>query len=233
MKEDVWIGGCLLGQRSRGRQSRGEFRLGRLRLREIERVITARHGQFVPATDDADAYLRAAALSNSGQDVAAWCARWAPWADRLLIEAIEQEAAHRRHMLRADEVAKMLSVKLDERDRLGLSTIGACDVPRSERLSRAREKKREADRNRLATKRAAAGSSDREAYVTGSLSRTRPWELEGISRRTWERRRVASPSRVEAPLTGDGLATEESSTSSFAGGVVPSAPSARARSAGA
>ncbi|GLI93604.1 hypothetical protein [Methylocystis echinoides] len=32
----------------------------------------------------------------------------------------------------------------------------------------------------------------RDQYLANALSRLRPWEAEGISRRTWERRRVAS-----------------------------------------
>jgi hypothetical protein len=42
----------------------------------------------------------------------------------------------------------------------------------------------------------------RDEYEGNSLSRLKPWEAQGVSRRTWERRRnplVASPARVASP----------------------------------
>jgi hypothetical protein len=75
--------------------------------------------------------------------------------------------------------------------------------------------KREHDRDRKTAERRAAGAIPRGTYLAGSLSRLRPWEHEGLSRRTWERRRnrntsgisagVASPSGcmvAEPPLLG-------------------------------
>ncbi|MEK8093369.1 hypothetical protein WOC76_12655 [Methylocystis sp. IM3] len=51
---------------------------------------------------------------------------------------------------------------------------------------------RERSRLRKEQKSRAAGCNPRENYEAQSLSRTRPWEAEGISRRTWERRRKLS-----------------------------------------
>jgi hypothetical protein len=60
------------------------------------------------------------------------------------------------------------------------------------------EIKRERDRNRKSEIRRAAGANPRETYLAGSLSRQRPWEREGISRRTWERRRNRNTSGISA-----------------------------------
>jgi hypothetical protein len=49
------------------------------------------------------------------------------------------------------------------------------------------ERKRERDREQARRRRAAQGMRPHSQ----SLSRTRPWEAEGISRSTWERNRAA------------------------------------------
>jgi hypothetical protein len=58
--------------------------------------------------------------------------------------------------------------------------------------------KRERDRDRKREARRAAGAIPREAYLSGSLSRQRPWEREAICRRTWERRRHQNTSGTPA-----------------------------------
>jgi hypothetical protein len=50
---------------------------------------------------------------------------------------------------------------------------------------------RERERTRDERRRREAGAVDRSTYLAGSLSRQRPWEADGVSRRTWERRRKA------------------------------------------
>jgi hypothetical protein len=53
---------------------------------------------------------------------------------------------------------------------------------------RRQERAREADRDRKECARRAKGAKPRAQ----ALSRTRPWDAEGISRRTWERRRTGA-----------------------------------------
>jgi hypothetical protein len=56
------------------------------------------------------------------------------------------------------------------------------------------------ERARSERRRRAAGAVDRQTYEANSLSRQRPWEAEGIGRRTWEqRRKVAQNARATAP----------------------------------
>lgn len=50
-------------------------------------------------------------------------------------------------------------------------------------------RKRRLDRERQERVRRAAGRSIRAEWLAASLSSLKPWEAEGISRRTWERRR--------------------------------------------
>ncbi|MGJ0503974.1 MAG: hypothetical protein ACR65X_09570 [Methylocystis sp.] len=135
---------------------------------------------------------------------------------------------HRR-LVSAHEAAKRLRVDYEEREELGLRSIGAGDMTREDIKLEGRRKKRERDRERMECKRRAAGVVRREQYLQNSLSKTRPWEAEGISRRTWERRRKQADDRVVASVSphnrryfvssdnsqGDGLASRPTPTSEF------------------
>ncbi|MNT72296.1 hypothetical protein D3C72_2108800 [compost metagenome] len=81
-------------------------------------------------------------------------------------------------------------------------------MDREERNRTAKATKQERDRNRQEQKRRAEGRADRKSYEAASLSKLQPWLAEGISRRTWERRRVASLSRIEETWIGDTLASK-------------------------
>ena len=78
---------------------------------------------------------------------------------------------------------------------LRFTTIGACDLTRAERNKATRKHRTDAERERQRRK----GVIPREQYESRSLSRTRPWEAEGISRSTWERRRAKA--LTEVPVT--------------------------------
>lgn len=184
------------------------------RLREIEKVIRHRHGGMIPdptGTDDVDlcvSYARAVALTPRSQDVASWCAKWAPWIDSVTLQTLSALGVNRRWMIKADAVAKMLLVTMDERSKLGLRTIGACDMDREERNKTAKANKQERDRNRQEQKRRADGRSDRKSYEAASLSKLKPWEAHGLSRATWYRQRETGLSRIEETWNGDTLVSK-------------------------
>jgi hypothetical protein len=125
-----------------------------------------------------------------------WCEAWAPDTCIKLRRDAVRDVWRRPRIDKADEVAKSLNIGLIERTRLKLTTIGACDVTRNQRAKLAKIRKRDADRQRAALKRAKArakpGAVTRAEYLAKSLSRMQPWEAEGVSRRTWERRRKAA-----------------------------------------
>jgi hypothetical protein len=195
--------------------SRDQLRiLSAVRLCEIETIIRARHGYYLPdpsGTDDEDlvhAYVTAAA--GTLMPVRGWARRWAPWlVDETVLrraEALQRKLLHGRagpKLLPADAVAKMLLVRMVERDRLGLKTIGACDVTPEQRAETAKARKRERDRLRQMKKRIADGRLPREQYVAGSIEASQPWLAEGISRRTWYRRnRGTGSSRAKIDING-------------------------------
>jgi hypothetical protein len=89
---------------------------------------------------------------------------------------------------RADTLAARMNLTWAERERLGIKTIGAVDLPKVERERRRRVRKREKHRIREERKRRARGAKLRSAYLANAATRTRPWEAVGISRRSWYRR---------------------------------------------
>lgn len=184
-----------------------------LRLREIEKLIKHRHRGAVPdpadtdSRDDCMAYVRAAALALSGQDMDAWCRMWAPWATGADILPIAADAGKRRRMMNADGCAGLLGVTMAERTALKLKTIGACDMGATARKNLVKVRKRERDRQRQEEKRREAGRKDRASYVSASLLASKPWEALQMSRRTWYRKGCPTGgtgvSRIESTDKGD------------------------------
>ena len=93
---------------------------------------------------------------------------------------------------KADTLAIKLNLTAAERTALRITTIGAVDLLKEKRSARRRQR----DVERKKRGRRARGARPRAEYESNSLTRAKPWMQEGISRRTWERRRskhVASP----------------------------------------
>jgi hypothetical protein len=174
-----------------------QFNFARRRLNEIARVVMHRHGRL-PATDDRPIYLKAAAWHLNPRDgdlhfaLENWCRRVGATLPSEQINRIVEDT--KPWKLRADRIAKMLKVTDAERTALRLTTIGACDVSKTERLRRRKERHRAAQQAR----RRKRGVMPRDQYLALSLSRTKPWEALGISRRTWERRGKPTLTQVRA-----------------------------------
>jgi hypothetical protein len=84
---------------------------------------------------------------------------------------------------RADKLGIRLRLTEAERTRLGITTIGSIEVTKAERAKRRRER----DRLRRQSQLRAQGAKPRADYEANSISRTKPWERLGMSRRTWYR----------------------------------------------
>ncbi|MCA1492755.1 hypothetical protein I6F11_17685 [Ensifer sp. NBAIM29] len=216
--EQVMLGKVIWKEKpARKRARRQEWQYSRelQRIREIEKLIRHRHGSIIPdpaGTDDVDtclAYLRAVAFTPRTQDLASWSRKWAPWVDPITLQTIEATGAQRRWMIKADAVARLLSVTMADRTKLGLRTIGACDMSIEDRKKQAKANKRERDRNRQEQKRRAEGREDRASYEATSLSRLKPWEAAGMSRAAWYRaQRETGLSRIEINRNGDTFVSE-------------------------
>jgi hypothetical protein len=102
---------------------------------------------------------------------------------------LTEEASITRKHLSADNLARFLGVTYEQRQRLGLTTIGSVNVGK-----RARKELRKR-RWRLNAESRRRGRGMRPQ--SQSLSRLKPWAAEGISRRTWERRRHRNMTRTQ------------------------------------
>jgi hypothetical protein len=163
------------------------FDFKRARLKEIARLVMHRHGGL-PDTDDRTIYLEAAAahLNPHSGDHHFALETWARGIGATLpVEQINHIVENTKpKRIKADACARMLMVTDAERTLLKLTTIGACDLSRAERIRRRKARNRKA----MQARRRARGALARAEYLANSLSRAKPWEALGISRRTWERR---------------------------------------------
>jgi hypothetical protein len=154
-------------------------------MKEITDLMFYRHDGF-PDTDDAMTYAEAvAAHCSDGNDRAFkldnWCRRVGAKLKPRQINRIIRATEPRRPT--AAQLGRWLGLTSRERMALKITTFRACDVSPAEHKRRRKAQ----HRLRQQARRKAEGATPHEM----SLSRTRPWEAEGISRRTWERRRKA------------------------------------------
>jgi hypothetical protein len=181
------------------------FSFAHARLREIERVIPLLDVPQTRALLPEVAYTIWVKLTHRGRPILddelpdriqAWFeARCAEIFTRDEIEAAADDAKRRDNRLaNADNLAELLDLQYADRQRLAIYTIGAVDKTKRQREILKKERKREHDRAMKEAERRAQGSTSREQYLAASLSRTRPWLAEGISRRTWYRRLGTSAS---------------------------------------
>jgi len=163
---------------------RGGYDIRRRRRREIESIA-----QYVGAaqTDDYSRYL------------VLWAQALPERADRMfrLLRAASQRMGRRISEAEAREIveearctsrprtpdgwARALGLKYERRQFIGITTIGAIDVNKRERARLRKLRRRQREEGH---RRALGARSQLE-----SLSRTKPWKAEGMSRRTWYRRR--------------------------------------------
>jgi hypothetical protein len=163
-----------------------------------------RYDGRLPEGDSDDVRIVLHHMGRCGDDamtMRAWIKAHASWlddddADWIIRTAVESE----KSVPRADTLARFLDLTAAVRHALGITTIGAVDQPKRQRTKAHKVRKRIAGTIRARAKRLAAGARPHAE----SLSRTRPWEAAGISRRTWYRHRGtdSSDSNVAKPHAG-------------------------------
>lgn len=166
-----------------------------LRTREVRRVLQQRyerHGGLIPDDDagrDDLAILLSYVVEINPVDAirrAAMLAReYAPWLSQDDAMHMAEHALRNPIRLSADDLAQRLGVTDAMRTELRLTTIGATDVSKAERAERRRQRNKE----RTQASRRKKGVKPRAEHLANSLSSSKPWELEGISRATWYRRK--------------------------------------------
>jgi hypothetical protein len=162
-----------------------------LRLNDLARLFRARYGHVLP-DDDAGrddlmvAVNHLACLPHPQKPIEHWIEIWAPWLTVKERKAIMADALVCPTRWKADALAWRLHLTAADRAALGITTIGAIDENKSARKKRRRLQARK----RMVAHRKAKGAISRKAYEEQSLEATMPWVEQGISRRTWFRRRA-------------------------------------------
>ena len=130
----------------------------------------------------------------------------APW---MQPEEVEMLADH-VHLLtvyernfNSRELGERVRLTNAERERLSLWPIKPHDMS-EEQLAELRKAK---SRHRRAIKRREKGIRTKEAYLAELASRPKPWLVEGISQRTWQRRQKKQCRDASAKLSHDSDAT--------------------------
>jgi hypothetical protein len=191
-----------------------------IRRREIER-----HARHVGAaeTDDFERWLIAWCWHNGhSKDPAGALVdaaiRMGGMCSITKAENILEQAKATPQRRKAHTLGKFLGVTYEQRRRCGIKTFGPHTPPAI---------RKEQNRMIHETRRRAKGARPREEYLAANLlTRTKPWVAEGISRRTWYRRRQdmrdTSPSSAIPPLRN--LATIGTSPSSASSLFVADTP---------
>jgi hypothetical protein len=189
---------------------RPRFSLTAKTLHELERLYLARWGNHLPDDDAGRDDLELALNYVAGVDAKiAWAAHWAPW---LPHEDAVSLASTPSRWLRARPLGERLGLTDAERTALAIEKIRPIDVT-DEALN---ERHKQKDRERQARKRRL-----QRAGKPAPLSETKPWVAEGISRRTWERRRAEAPTQRD-----DAKRVHDNTSSLIADGICVTMPPA-------
>ena len=168
----------------RRRRRSSSFNFDAKRRREIER-----HARHVGAaeTEDLERWLIAWAWHNSQSTdpLAALQNAAVVMGERSLSDAeaehILEQAKTIRRRRRADSLGRWLGLTYRDREKLKITSIGAKDIGKRAR----KELRKRANRLYLEKRRRSRGVRPRHE----SLSKTKPWKTEGISRASWYRKR--------------------------------------------
>lgn len=163
--------------------------LRRVRVGDMRKLLRHRYGHQLPDDDAGRDDLRDLLILHSlaPRDAVRKMRNeieiMAPWMDGEAEQMIEQVSMTPRgeRKLTAKQLGERQRLTNEEREHLQLWTMLPVDLSK-EQLA---EQKRTKERNR---KRRRRGSISRGAYLAKSKSKLKPWEAEGISRRTWYRR---------------------------------------------
>lgn len=186
------------------RDQRPRASIAALRIADLQAFFRDCYRGAELPDDDAgriDARLMACHLAHRSGDpalrIAAWLADWAPWMSADERDELVVEATTKPTRWRADTLAKKLGLTEATRRRLRITTIGASDCTKAERLERRRKRARLAKQER----RRAAGVVPRADYLAALARRPkkmRPWKVAGISRGRWYRSRRLKPPAPQA-----------------------------------
>ncbi len=157
------------------------------RRNDIEDAILGLFGGL-PDTDDRDLLLRFWAMHNfrsyhQERDLIALAERLGAKLSEAEAEAVVSYCNRYPRKFKARHLGKLLGLTEEVRHAMGITTIKSIDVTPAQR--KRINKSKHADKVRRLRDR-----KPREQWLAeNSLSRTKPWEAEGIHKATWYRRK--------------------------------------------
>jgi hypothetical protein len=168
-----------------------------IRVRQIQRWFQVCYGNTLPNNAEGRelAFVMCCHLArclDAPTRIRNWLSLDTPWMKLPERNALLASVIRQPYDWSADTLAQKWGITDAIRNKFGLWTIGAIDVPKAEREARRRERKRQREEAR----RRARGAEPRADYEATSIERTKPWLAENISRRTWFRRRGTGPCPV-------------------------------------
>jgi len=160
------------------------FALSAGRVRDLVRFFAFAFSDTLP-DDDAgrdDFFILAQHVAglngNPARNIIRYADRWCPWMGDDELTALVRRVMAKPIKWSADTLGKRLGLLDEVRTKLRIKTIGGWS--KAERMARAAARKVQAK----TAKRRAGGVRPRDQYEANSLSSTKPWEAEGISRPT-------------------------------------------------
>jgi hypothetical protein len=189
--------------------------LRRQRLSNLRKLFRDRWGRELPDDDagrgDLEELLIPISLGANADLKMPCCievlAPWMPKAEAAaLIDQVNQMPIYQR-MVPAGPLGIRLNLTNAERERLRLWTIKPFDMT-EEQLEEQRKLKAK-------LRRAKYRKQTRGEYLSNSISQTKPWLSEGISRRTWYRNRGTGADAVHANRGLMGLSSYWPSTLTY------------------
>jgi hypothetical protein len=184
----------------RDRMPKGRPRWIVLRIAQLRRLLADRYGPQLPDDDagreDARIMVNHLALRGGRQTarMLAWLDGACPWMTAGERAELVDTAADQPQRWTPDQLAERLNLLEADRRRLEITTIGAVDVTREQRLALRRERSRLARQEQ----RRAAGRKPRADYLQECKAKPRPWQAAGISRSLWYRIRKNGPQAQRA-----------------------------------
>jgi hypothetical protein len=149
-----------------------------LRLGEVRKLLYGRYDSYDADHQELRVLLHCVAKAHRFlrrvPAVLAEIRDWAPHMPKDRAEKLAREIALNPIVWGSEKMAQELRVTIAERDHYDLRTIGAVDMTKEERVTRQNQRRRE------------AGFKRRRDRKNPKLSALKPWQFEGISRRTWE-----------------------------------------------
>jgi len=189
--------------KNKPRKTRSSFNFNNKRIAELSALARCVYpdetGDYVLPDDNKGTALANALithLSRGGPRNCRWlfdfCKDRAPWLDPNEIDVTALRPK------RADILGAEIGLTAELRNQLKITTIRPCDQTTEQFEILAKDRRRQRDKERKRRQYAKEGRTPRSQ----SLSQLCPWHDQGISRRTWERRRKQAQQENQS-LGGD------------------------------